>query len=216
MIELVIFDLDGVVVSTTESHYTAWANLFLRHFNIEIDPKLETRTRGVSRMDSLQALLDAYQIKLDPSVKEALANEKNTEYVRLISSYNASDLLPGAHETLKLLKKLKVKIALGSASKNGPRLLKTLGISDYFDYVVDPSRLEGKPNPAIFLDAMLHFNLRPELCLGVEDSEAGVVSIKAAGMKALGVGTEVLEKSDYKVLKLTELNENDWKALLEK
>lgn len=216
MIELVIFDLDGVVVSTTEAHYTAWANLFLKHFSIVIDPKLETKTRGVSRMDSLQALLDAYQIDLDSSVKEALANEKNTEYVRLISSYSASDLLPGAYETLKLLRKLKVKIALGSASKNGPRLLKSLGISNYFDYVVDPSHIEGKPNPAIFLDAMQHFNLKPELCLGVEDSEAGVVSIKAAGMKALGVGTEVLDKSDYKVLKLTELNENDWKALLEK
>lgn len=215
MFELVIFDLDGVIVSTTEAHYTAWSNLFLKHFGVKLDPAHETKTRGVSRMDSLQALLDVYDIVIDEPSKQTLASEKNDEYVHLIAEYNSDNLLDGALDTLKLLKGLNVKIALGSASKNGPKLLDVLGIKDYFDYVVDPSDLIGKPNPAIFLEAMKYFNLKPNQCIGVEDSEAGIVAIKAAGMKAIGMGSEVLEKADLKINTLSDLKLNDWKQILE-
>ena len=206
MIKLVIFDMDGVLTSTTDEHFNAWRNLFLKHFEIELDPKLEIKTKGVSRIDSLNILLDHYQIKCDESKKLALAHEKNENYQVLIASYDESHRLPGIIRILDYLKTKGIKMALGSASKNGPFLLKALKIESYFDYVVDPSLLKGKPNPDIFLDAAQHFNLDPKDCMGIEDAVAGVLAIKQAGMIALGVGPENLTLADYRVKTLPELS----------
>ena len=84
--ELVIFDLDGVLTETSEKHYQAWSLLFKNRFNIILDPQLETKTKGVSRMDSIRVLLKAYDLldRLDETVITEMANEKNTVYQDLI------------------------------------------------------------------------------------------------------------------------------------
>jgi len=198
MIKLAIFDLDGVITSTSNQHFDAWKHLFKQTFNVELNPQYETLTRGVSRMDSLNVLLKQYQIEIEPSLKDQLIQEKNEHYQSMIQTFNPSHIYPGIIDLLKALKQRGLLIALGSASKNGPKLLDLLELNHYFDYVVDPAPLLGKPNPDIFLDAMNHFHLTPEACIGFEDAEAGIEAINRAGMISIGVGTESLKEAKFK------------------
>lgn len=206
MVKLIIFDMDGVLTSTTYEHFAAWNFMFVKHFNIELDPALEVKTKGVSRMDSLDVLLNHYHLDLDYPHKEIIANEKNLYYQDLIARFDESKLIEGVIPLLSYLKAKGLKMALGSASKNGPFLLKCLGIETYFDYVVDPTRLKSKPEPDIFVDAMVHFNLKPSECIGVEDAVAGIEAIKRAKMIAIGVGNENLSRADIFVEELQNLD----------
>ncbi len=206
-IALVIFDMDGVITETTHEHYQAWTLLFKKHFNINLNPDFETYTRGVSRLESLEILLSKSGIHIASlDVKKALANEKNLMYQQLIQAFDSSKVLPGVKDLIRYLKERNIKIALGSASKNGSFLLERLGLKDAFDYHVDPSHLRSKPKPDIFLDAMHHFRLSPKACLGIEDAEAGIQAIKAAGMYAIGVGKEPLIQADWKLNDLASLD----------
>jgi beta-phosphoglucomutase len=214
MIKLVIFDMDGVLTSTTDEHFNAWAQLFLKYYQINLDPRLEIKTKGISRIDSLNVLLDHYKIVCDESQKQILATEKNEQYQKFIASYDEFHRLPGIIKILDYLKHKDIKMALGSASKNGPFLLRALKIEEYFDYVVDPSFLRGKPNPDIFLDAANHFKLDPKECMGIEDAVAGVLAIKKAGMIALGVGPENLHLADHQVKTFPELSIETLEELL--
>ncbi len=206
--------MDGVITSTTHEHFEAWAALFKKHFNLKIDPKLEVKTKGVSRLDSLKVLLDHYGIIVDESTKQSLAREKNETYQQLISEFDETKCHLGAVDCLEYLNKKEIKCALGSASKNGPFLLKAIKLEKYFDYVVDPAPLRSKPNPDIFLDAADHFGLNPKECIGVEDAEAGIESIKRAGMFAIGIGPEPLDKADLKVKAFPQLSHHEWDEIL--
>ncbi|MDP3444874.1 MAG: beta-phosphoglucomutase [Ignavibacteria bacterium] len=206
MIKLVIFDLDGVITSTTDEHFAAWDHLFKKYFRINLDPALEAKTKGVSRIESLEVLLDHYNLVITESQKLDFAEEKNLVYQEMIAQFDEMKLMEGVIPLLNFLKHLGVKIALGSASKNGPFLLECLGVVDYFDYVVNPSKLKSKPEPDIFLDAMNNFKLKPNECIGVEDAVAGVEAINRAGMIAIGIGSEPLHKADIWINKLSELD----------
>lgn len=214
MIKLAIFDLDGVITSTTDEHFAAWDFLFTKYFNIKLDPALEAKTKGVSRMESLDVLLNHYLVVITDEKKHSLAEEKNFVYQEMIAEFDESKLIDGVIPVLEFFKKQGIKIALGSASKNGPFLLKCLGVTDYFDYVVDPSKLKSKPEPDIFLDAMNYFNFNPTECLGLEDAVAGVQAIKRAGMMAVGIGTEELHEADFWVNSLNELNHENLEPFL--
>lgn len=197
--QLAIFDLDGVLTETSEMHFQAWTKLFQNHFNITIDKKLETYTKGVSRIDSIHLLLKAYALDTTLTHEDilALANEKNEHYQTMIETLSPKDLFEGVIELLDDIQSKNVKIALGSASKNGPTIIKKLGIADYFDLIVDPSKNKGKPAPDIFLSASHSFDIPPEQCIGFEDARAGIKAIKKAGMTAIGIGKENLEDADY-------------------
>lgn len=215
MIKLAIFDLDGVITSTTDEHFDAWKSIFKTHFAIDIDPLLEQKTKGVSRIDSLNALLDHYKIGLDQTVKLRLADEKNRLYQDSVMAFDSSKLLAGVTDILNFLKVRNVKIALGSASQSGPTLLEKLGIAEKFDYIVNPIHLLGKPNPDIFLDAMNHFGLTPDQCIGFEDAISGIEAIKRAGMVAIGIGPENLSKADIHVKTFPELNRSLLEQILQ-
>lgn len=210
-----IFDLDGVLTSTTAEHFQAWSMLFLKHFKIELDPKLESLTKGVSRMSSLEVLLSHYQIDVSDDKKKRLANEKNRYYKHLIQSFDEGNLLPGAMRLLEVLKEREIKIALASASKNSGVLLNRLKIEAYFDYVVNPSRIKGKPHPDIFIKAQKHFGLKAAQCIGFEDAIAGIEAIKRARMYAIGVGFEALDKADLIVESLPQLTDKLLDRILE-
>ncbi len=198
MIKLFIFDLDGVLASTSNEHFTAWKEVIKDRFNIDVEDYVEEFTKGVSRMDSLNKILDAYNIKISDSQKEGLAYIKNEKYKELISKFDETNLFSGVKEMFQFLKSKNILIALGSASKNGPALLKSLGIVDYFDFVVDPGLLNSKPDPDIFLTAMNHFLLNPGECIGIEDAISGVKAIKSAHMIAIGIGKkDVLTEADF-------------------
>ncbi|WP_034549941.1 beta-phosphoglucomutase [Carnobacterium funditum] len=216
MIKGFVFDLDGVLTDTAEYHYLAWQELGEK-IGISIDRVFNEQLKGISRMDSLDRIL-AYGNKSMIYSKEEkirLADEKNEEYKKLITKISSRDLLPGIKEFMADLKQADMKIALASASKNGPDILNQLGIAGLFDTIVDPAALtHGKPDPEIFIKGAKQLGLSPKECIGVEDAEAGIQSINAAGMFSVGVGTqESMKLADVFVSNTTQL---DFVAILNK
>lgn len=190
MIQAVIFDLDGVLTDTAEYHFLAWKQLATQ-LGIEFSRADNELLKGVDRMGSLELILRLGQKQLSVDDKQMLAEQKNTEYLKLVESMSPADLFPGVLPLFSSLKAAGVKTALASASKNAALVLQKLGIPDLFDYVADSNLIKnGKPDPEIFLTCAQALGVVPERCIGVEDAPAGVTAIKAAGMYALGIGEE--------------------------
>lgn len=184
----VIFDLDGVITDTARYHYLAWKRLADSQ-GVHFDEEANEHLKGIDRMGSLDLILAGAKRQYTPNEKLALAHDKNEHYKELISSMSPADLLPGAVQALDACRAAGLKIGLASVSKNAFSVLDSLGIRDKFDYVVDAATIaRGKPDPEIFLKAARELGVPPEDCFGVEDAVAGVASIKAAGMFALGIG----------------------------
>lgn len=195
--DAVIFDLDGVITDTARYHYLAWKRLAETQ-GVHFDEAFNEHLKGIDRMGSLELILASAGRSYTQEEKLALADEKNRHYVQLIASMSPADLLPGAVQALDACRAAGLKIGLASVSKNAFAVLAMLGITDKFDYVVDAAKIaKGKPDPEIFLKAASELGVAPQRCLGVEDAVAGVASIKAAGMTALGVGDPaVLTQAD--------------------
>jgi len=187
MIKTVIFDLDGVIVSTDDCHYEAWKKMALEE-GIYFDKTINNRLRGVSRMESLEIVLERAIKEYSDEEKLQLAERKNGYYKEFITKLTSADILPGAMENLEELKKNGIKIAIGSSSKNTPIILKQIGLLDYFDAVSDGNNItNSKPDPEVFLKAADMIGIPYTECMIVEDADAGVVAGKRAGMKTLSV-----------------------------
>lgn len=185
----VIFDLDGVIVSTDDCHYRAWKRMADEE-SIAFDRTVNERLRGVSRMESLRIILERAQKTYTEDEKLAMAARKNAYYVELIGSLTPENVLPGALDALALLRRRGVKLAIGSSSRNTPIILKQIGMQDAFDAVADGNAItHSKPDPEVFLLAARLLGLAPVNCLVVEDADAGVEAALAGGMRALGVGS---------------------------
>lgn len=186
-----VFDLDGVVTDTAKFHFQAWSKLAKEEFNLDLPDSFETNLKGISRTESLEAILKFGDL-LDKYSKEEvqnLANKKNDYYVEAISKLTKEDILPGITKLLTDLKANGVKLAVASASKNAPFILEKLGLAHVFDAVADPAKVKaGKPAPDIFLAGAKAVGVAPNQCVGVEDAIAGVSAIKAADMVAVAVG----------------------------
>ncbi|GGA71521.1 beta-phosphoglucomutase [Ornithinibacillus halotolerans] len=194
-----IFDLDGVITDTSEFHYLAWKKL-ADEIGIKIDREFNEKLKGISRMESLDLILalSPSNNNLSADEKERLASKKNEHYQELIQSINATNILPGIEVLLKEIRRNNIKIALGSASKNATEVLKQLGITEYFDFVVDASTVtKGKPDPETFTTAADRLHIPYEACVGVEDAKAGVEAINKAEMFSVGVG-EIKHLGDAK------------------
>jgi len=184
----VIFDLDGVIADTAIVHHAAWKQL-AEEIGVPFDDSVGERLKGVDRLASLDIVLEGADRAYTAAEKHALADRKNTYYVEQIERFGPQHLLPGAREAIAATRSAGLKIGLASASRNAPLLLQRLGIADLFDYVVDAGRIErSKPDPEIFLAAARGLDVQPEDCMGVEDAAAGIASIHAAGMAAVGIG----------------------------
>lgn len=204
-----IFDLDGVLVDTAKYHFKAWKRL-ADELNIPFNENDNERLKGVSRMASLDIILELGNKTLSEDEKLSLATRKNEWYVEFISKMDASEILPGALEFLKMLKKNDYKCALGSASKNAGLILERTGLKDYFDTVVDGTHVsKAKPDPEVFTLGADNMGLSYEECVVFEDSVAGLQAAKAAGMVAVGIGeASVLTDADMVVKDLSEFNLN--------
>lgn len=184
----IIFDLDGVICSTDEYHYQAWKELADRE-GIPFDRSVNNRLRGVSRMESLEILLERAKRSYSQEEKEKMAAAKNTCYQELLREMTPADLSPEVFETLETLRKQGLKLAIGSSSKNTPLILDRLGLGGYFDAVSDGNNItRSKPDPEVFLKAAEYLGLSPETCLVVEDAVSGVEAAHRAGMKAAALG----------------------------
>lgn len=189
MIKGIIFDLDGVLVSTDELHYQAWKKLAkelgINNFTKEDNEK----QRGVSRMESLEVVLNKGDRIYSVEEKEELAERKNNYYKDLLETLDHKAVLSGVVKTICHLKQLGMLIGIGSVSKNTPAILQRTELDQYIDKVSCGLDItNSKPDPEVFLVAARKLGLEPENCLVVEDSAAGIVAAKAAGMKSLGVG----------------------------
>lgn len=186
--ENIIFDLDGVLVSTDEYHYQAWKKIADEE-GIYFDRAINNRLRGVSRMESLEIILERAHKTYTQAEKEKLAQRKNDYYKELLGNLTASDTLQGVRETLIDLRQKDVHIAVGSSSKNTMRILKQVGLENAFDAIADGTEItHSKPDPEVFLLAAQKLGAKPENCLVVEDAPAGVQAGINAGMQVAGIG----------------------------
>ena len=206
MSKAVIFDLDGVLVSTDKLHYKAWKAIADQE-GIYFDEEINNRLRGVSRMASLEIVLERSDKEYSQEKKEKLAEAKNEIYKESLKELSPSDLFDHAVETITALKDKGIKVAIGSSSKNTRTILRQLGIEDVFDAISDGNNItHSKPHPEVFLKAAEFLGLKPEDCTVVEDAYAGIDAAKAAGMEAVGIGDATsYEKCDHTISDLYEL-----------
>ncbi len=187
-----LFDLDGVLVDTAKYHYLAWKRL-ARELGKDFTEADNERLKGVSRMQSLEILLETCGLTIPDEQKPLLAEKKNRWYVEYLHTIDDAQLLPGVRECLSTLKAHNIKTALGSASKNAPLILQRLGLDQYLDAVIDGNSVTVvKPNPAIFLCGAQALGLEPSACVVFEDAQAGIEAAKAAGCGIVAVGSPQL------------------------
>ncbi len=184
-----IFDLDGVIVFTDKFHFQAWKALADR-LDIYFDEKINHRLRGVSRMESLEIILERYEGKpFTTEEKEALAEEKNKTYRKLLDTMTPADVSGEVRDTLAELRRRGYRLAIGSSSKNAKYILEKINLTDAFDAISDGTNItRSKPDPEVFLKGAEFLGLKPEVCMVVEDAEAGILAAKAGGMYAAGIG----------------------------
>lgn len=202
----VIFDLDGVIVSTDEYHYRAWKTIAGQE-GIPFDRQTNNRLRGVGRMACVDILLAEAGRQYTLSKKQDLARRKNELYVASLAGLGPADLLGGVSETLTWLQDEGYRLAIGSSSRNAPLILQKLGLAGTFQAVADGNDItHSKPHPEVFLKAAEGLRMDPKYCAVVEDSTAGIDAACAAGMLAIGTGNAAhYAKTHYPIGEMTEL-----------
>ena len=217
MLKAVIFDLDGVITDTAEYHYLAWQKT-AKKLQINFDREFNEELKGISRIDSIYKILEYGKVldQFSQSEIKDLAAQKNLLYKDLIREITVNNILPGIKNFLQECQDAGLMIGLASASQNGSAILKRLGIMHLFDTIVDPMTLKkGKPHPEIFEKAASQLGVEVENCVGIEDAEAGVKSIKDAGIFAIGVGSvERMKQADWIIQTTQDLTLNKLKKVL--
>ena len=184
----IIFDLDGVICSTEEYHCLAWKALADR-LGIDFNREINNRLRGVSRMASLEIVLDGSDKHYTDAEKAGFAEEKNTIYRELLGRMSPCDMSDEVRDTLVALRGKGLKLAIGSSSRNTPYILERIGLSSFFDAVSDGNNItHSKPDPEVFLKAAEMLGFDPSACLVVEDAHAGVEAAVNGGFDAAAIG----------------------------
>lgn len=193
-----IFDLDGVIVDTAKYHYLAWKNL-ANSLGFDFTEEQNEQLKGVSRVKSLEILLDIGKVTLSEERKAELLVEKNTEYLEFVNQMTSQEILPGVTNVLDFLDAHTIKYALGSASKNAPLILEKVGLLQRFSAIVDGNDVsKAKPDPEVFLIAAQKLNADPINCIVVEDAIAGIQAANKANMISIGIGSNnVLHEATY-------------------
>lgn len=202
----IIFDLDGVICHTDEYHYQAWKAM-ADSMGIYFDREINNRLRGVSRMASLEIILEQYHGELSQAEKEALATQKNELYKESLKNMSPADLSAEVKATLDVLRDRGYKLAIGSSSKNAPFILQQLGLGSYFDAISDGNNItHSKPDPEVFVKAAQMLCIPCDECLVVEDAVSGAEAGHAGGMKVACVGdASEAGAGDYNMKSFAEL-----------
>ncbi len=211
-----IFDLDGVIVDTAKYHYLAWRNL-ANELGFDFSEKQNEQLKGVSRVKSLEILLDIGKINLSEDQKQKLLTEKNNEYLEYVKQMTADEILPGILNLLDFLDQNKIKYALGSASKNAPLILKKVGLYKRFSAIVDGNDVsKAKPDPEVFLIAAKKLGKEPTDCIVIEDAIAGIQAANIAQMTSIGIGDRsILNEADFVLNNTNELTIDFVEKLIE-
>ncbi|MCX6236240.1 MAG: beta-phosphoglucomutase [Bacteroidia bacterium] len=197
-IKACLFDLDGVVVDTARYHYMAWKKI-ASDLSFDFSEHDNERLKGISRMESLDILLEIGKIKVDLHTKEELAATKNSLYISYIQKMTPDEILPGVIRFLDELHNGGILVALGSASKNAMSILDKINIAQKFDAVIDGNKVsKAKPNPEVFLKGAAELGIEPNDCLVFEDAQAGIDAARNGGMHIIGIGQpENLKNADF-------------------
>jgi len=208
MNKAVIFDLDGVIVSTDAYHYKAWKKM-ADDEQLPFDEKLNHKLRGVSRMESLEIILKNAKKsnQFTDDEKLAMTDKKNAYYQTLLNDLDESSLLDGTIKTINVLKERNIPIAIASSSKNAKRILDALDLTESFDEIVDGTMIKSsKPDPEVFEKARNLLGVKSNECFVVEDAVSGIEAAKAANMKAIAVNdARKSTLADYKIDTLDDL-----------
>ncbi len=187
VIKAVIFDFDGVLANTDLYHFIAWKRA-VRLIDINMDQSIQHELRGLSRTATLEKILNIFNKRITEEEFEIVKNKKNDLYKEFLSEVTIDEVLPGIIEFLKYLKKNNYKVAVASISKNAETIIKNIGLMEYIDIVVDPTKIKNiKPEPDIFLKAAKLLNIRPWECVAIEDSQVGIDAINSALMISIGI-----------------------------
>jgi len=202
-----IFDLDGVIVDTAKFHFQVWKDIS-QELGLHFDEALNEKLKGVSRGRCLDIILDNTQINLSELERQDILRRKNGYYLNYIRHLNQTDVMPGILNLFNQCKKNGVHICLGSASKNAISILDKLNITHYFDVIIDGNQVsKAKPDPEIFIRSSDILNISPKDCIVFEDSIAGIIAAKNAGMYSVGVGDEkILKEADIVFADLSEFS----------
>ncbi|MCK9411473.1 MAG: beta-phosphoglucomutase [Prolixibacteraceae bacterium] len=210
-IKACLFDLDGVIVDTAKYHYIAWKEM-AAGLGFDFTEKENELLKGVSRMHSLDILLDIGKVTKTEEEKQVLAEKKNQLYLDYVKRMDEVEILPGVTQFLDDLRSNGILIALGSASKNAPLILERIHLEGKFDVIVDGNSISSaKPDPEVFLKGAELLMVNPAECLVFEDAQAGIEAALNGGMKVIGVGSSVnlshadhyipgFDKLDYELL----------------
>lgn len=212
-----IFDLDGVIVDTAKYHFLAWKNL-AKSIDIDFTHEQNEQLKGVSRVKSLEKILEWGNKTISEELFTSLMGKKNEEYLSFIAKMTEEEILPDVPKILDYLIEKKQPISLGSASKNARPILEKVHLLKKFDAIVDGNDVsKAKPDPEVFLIAAKHLNMKPEDCIVFEDSVAGVQAANTANMISIGIGEkEVLHEADYIFSDFTEIENSFIQELIER
>lgn len=212
-----IFDLDGVIVDTAKYHYLAWKKI-ADSLPIEFTHEHNELLKGVSRVRSLDIILELGNVQATPEQKEQWLIQKNEDYLSYLVDMDESELLPGVLTVLKYLKDNEQLIALGSASKNARPILEKTGILSYFDAIVDGNDVSNaKPDPEVFLIAAKLLNVAAKDAFVFEDAVAGIQAANIGNMTSIGIGDDsILHEAQYNFKDFTFMGTEFLKKLIEK
>jgi len=187
--DAVVFDLDGVICHTDKYHYLGWKSV-ADDLGIPFDETVNNRLRGVSRMESLEIILEKYEGEpLSDARKDEIATIKNVRYRVMLGDMSPADLDPSVRATLDDLRGRGLKLAIGSSSKNAKFILERIGLGGYFDEISDGTNISrSKPDPEVFLKAAQFLGVEPAKCVVIEDAVAGIEAGVAAGMYTVAIG----------------------------
>jgi beta-phosphoglucomutase len=205
VIRACIFDLDGVIVDTAHYHFLAWKRL-ANELGYDLTEQENERLKGVSRMQSLEIILELAGISLNETHKKMLANKKNTWFIDYVERMLPEEIFPGVKQLICELSAYGIKVGLASSSKNARTVIQLLGMQNEFDAIVDGSMItHTKPHPEIFISTAEKLGVDPKDCVVFEDAEAGVEAALAAGMRCVGIGSPVrLHKANKVFSKISE------------
>lgn len=184
-----IFDMDGVIVDSAKYHFVAWQRL-AAELGIEFSERDNEELKGLSRVDSLERILAKGDLFIDNDTKVALMEQKNNWYLESIESMTPDEVLPGVNGFLQSLREAGIGIGLGSSSRNAKHILDAVGLSAFFDVVVDGNRVTySKPDPEVFLIGARELGVKPSQIVVFEDALAGIEAARSGGFRVIGVGS---------------------------
>ena len=210
-----IFDLDGVIVDTAHYHFLSWKKT-ASNFGYHLTEADNEQLKGVNRVVSLERILEWANHSLEPDVFDQTLIDKNEDYLKRIQKITAADALEGVPELLSFLRQEEIPVALGSASKNAPLILKYLDLLPYFQALIDGNQVsKSKPDPEVFLKGAEALGVEPQDCIVFEDAAAGVAAAKNAGMQVVGLGdAQVLAAADFHFSSIAEIPMDFYKQLI--